>query len=160
MNILVVQNRMGMGDLVIFMPFIEAISKKYKVPITCLVKKNSKANEIFQDNEFIKEFIFLERGNGKGDHDGITGSIKLISKLRRYNFDKIFIFNSSLRFFLISKIAGISDVYHYPLFKKNQQHIILTAQKFLKDSINVDVESNPVINISCLLYTSPSPRDS
>ena len=40
MNILVVQNRMGMGDLVIFMPFIEAISKKYKVPITCLVKKN------------------------------------------------------------------------------------------------------------------------
>ena len=148
MNILVVQNRMGMGDLVIFMPFIEAISKKYKVPITCLVKKNSKANEIFQDNEFIKEFIFLERGNGKGDHDGITGSIKLISKLRRYNFDKIFIFNSSLRFFLISKIAGISDVYHYPLFEKNQQHIILTAQKFLKDSINIDVESNQVIKIS------------
>ena len=107
MNILVVQNRMGMGDLVIFMPFIEAISKKYKVPITCLVKKNSKANEIFQDNEFIKEFIFLERGNGKGDHDGITGSIKLISKLRKYNFDKIFIFNSSLRFFLISKILHI-----------------------------------------------------
>ena len=148
MNILVVQNRMGMGDLVIFMPFIEAISKKYKVPITCLVKKNSKANEIFQDSEFIKEFIFLERSNGKGDHDGILGSIKLISKLRRYNFDKVFIFNSSLRFFLISKIAGISEIYHYPLFKKNQQHIILTAQKFLKDSINIDVESNPVINIS------------
>ena len=33
MNILVVQNRMGMGDLVIFMPFIEAISKKYKVSL-------------------------------------------------------------------------------------------------------------------------------
>ena len=148
MEILVVQNRMGMGDLVIFMPFIEAISKKYKVPITCLVKKNSKANEIFQDSEFIKEFIFLERSNGKGDHDGILGSIKLISKLRRYNFDKVFIFNSSLRFFLISKIAGISDVYHYPLFEKNQQHIILAAQKFLKKIINIEVESNPVINIS------------
>ena len=148
MEILVVQNRMGMGDLVIFMPFIEAISKKYKVPITCLVKKNSKANEIFQDSEFIKEFIFLERSNGKGDHDGILGSIKLISKLRRYNFDKVFIFNSSLRFFLISKIAGISDVYHYPLFEKNQQHIILAAQKFLKKIINIEVESNPVINLS------------
>ena len=148
MNILVVQNRMGMGDLVIFMPFIEAISKKYKVPITCLVKKNSKAKEIFQDNEFVKEFIFLERGNGKGDHDGMTGSIKLISKLRRYNFDKIFIFNSSLRFFLISKIAGISDVYHYPLFEKKKQHIVLAAQKFLKKIINVEVDSNPVINIS------------
>ena len=148
MEILVVQNRMGMGDLIIFMPFIEAISKKYKVPITCLVKKNSKANEIFQDSEFIKEFIFLERSNGKGDHDGILGSIKLISKLRRYNFDKVFIFNSSLRFFLISKIAGISNVYHYPLFEKKQQHIILAAQKFLKKIINIEVESNPVINIS------------
>ena len=61
MNILVVQNRMGMGDLVIFMPFIEAISKKYKVPITCLVKKNSKADEIFQDNEFIKVYSFKNR---------------------------------------------------------------------------------------------------
>ena len=148
MNILVVQNRMGMGDLIIFMPFIEAISKKYKVPITCLVKKNSKANEIFQGNKFIKEFIFLERGDKKGSHDGIIGSIKLISKLKDYNFDKIFIFNSSLRFFLISKLAGISEVYHYPLLRKNKQHIIQTAQKFLKDTLNVEVESNPEINIS------------
>ena len=148
MNILVVQNRMGIGDLIIFMPFIEAISKKYKVPITCLVKKNSKANEIFKDNKFIKEFIFLERGDGKGNHEGIFGSFKLILKLRNYNFDKIFIFNSSVRFYLISKIAGIPEVFHYPLFKKNKQHIILAAQKFLKDKINIEVESKPVINIS------------
>ena len=46
MKILVVQNRMGIGDLVIFMPFIEAIAKKYEVPVSCLVKENSKANEI------------------------------------------------------------------------------------------------------------------
>ena len=148
MNILVVQNRMGIGDLIIFMPFIEAISKKYKVPITCLVKKNSKANEIFKDNKFIKEFIFLERGDVKGNHEGIFGSLKLILKLRNYNFDKIFIFNSSVRFYLISKIAGIPEVFHYPLFKKNKQHIILAAQKFLKDKINIEVESKPVINIS------------
>ena len=148
MNILVVQNRMGIGDLIIFMPFIEAISKKYKVPITCLVKKNSKANEIFKDNKFIKEFIFLERGDIKGNHEGIFGSLKLILKLRNYNFDKIFIFNSSVRFYLISKIAGIPEVFHYPLFKKNKQHIILAAQKFLKDKINIEVESKPVINIS------------
>ena len=33
MNILVIQNRMGIGDMVIFLPFIEAIAKKYKVKI-------------------------------------------------------------------------------------------------------------------------------
>ena len=38
MNILVIQNRMGIGDMVIFLPFIEAIAKKYKTPITLLIK--------------------------------------------------------------------------------------------------------------------------
>ena len=148
MNILVVQNRMGMGDLVIFMPFIEAISKKYKVPITCLVKKNSKANEIFKDNKFIKEFIFLERGDKKGSHDGIIGSIKLISKLKDYNFDKIFIFNSSLRFNLVAKLSGISEIYQYPLFSKTNQHIIDTPKKFLKDKLNINEIGDPEIHIN------------
>ena len=29
MKILAVQNRMGIGDMVIFLPFIEAIARKY-----------------------------------------------------------------------------------------------------------------------------------
>ena len=32
MKILAVQNRMGIGDTVIFLPFIKAISKKYNSP--------------------------------------------------------------------------------------------------------------------------------
>ena len=42
MKILAVQNRMGIGDTVIFLPFIEAISKKFNVPVSLLVKKSSK----------------------------------------------------------------------------------------------------------------------
>jgi heptosyltransferase-2 len=38
MRILTVQNRMGIGDMVIFLPFIEAISKNFKVPVSLLVK--------------------------------------------------------------------------------------------------------------------------
>ena len=41
MKILAVQNRMGIGDTVIFLPFIEAISKKFKTPISLLVQENS-----------------------------------------------------------------------------------------------------------------------
>tara|TARA_B100000989_G_scaffold146654_1_gene109315 strand:- start:968 stop:1927 length:960 start_codon:yes stop_codon:yes gene_type:complete len=148
MNILVVQNRMGIGDLVIFMPFIEAIAKKYNVPVTCLVKKSSKANEIFKENRFIKNFIFLDRESRKGSHDGISGSFKLVSELRSHKFDKIFILNSSLRFYIISKLAGIKEIFQYPLLKKNKQHIIIAAQKFLKDKLDVHVESNPIIEIS------------
>ena len=44
MRILSVQNRMGIGDMVIFLPFIQAISKKFDTPVSILVKENSKAN--------------------------------------------------------------------------------------------------------------------
>ena len=40
MRILAVQNRMGIGDMVIFLPFIEAISKKFNTPISVLVKES------------------------------------------------------------------------------------------------------------------------
>ena len=42
MKILAVQNRMGIGDTVIFLPFIKALSKKFNSPISILVKKIQK----------------------------------------------------------------------------------------------------------------------
>ena len=45
MNILVIQNRMGIGDMVIFLPFVEAISKKYNTSVTLLIKESTKARE-------------------------------------------------------------------------------------------------------------------
>ena len=45
MKILVIQNKMGIGDMVIYLPFIEAISKKFNTPITILVKESSKAEQ-------------------------------------------------------------------------------------------------------------------
>ena len=50
--------------------------------------------------------------------------------------NKIFIFNSSLRFNLVAKISGIPQIYQYPLFAKNKQHIIEAPKKFLKENLN------------------------
>ena len=61
MNILVIQNRMGIGDMVIFLPFIEAIAKKYKTPITLLIKENSKAKEYTKNLQFQRLGILLSR---------------------------------------------------------------------------------------------------
>ena len=138
MKVLVIQNRMGIGDMVIFLPFIEAISKKLKTPVSILVKESSKSREFLNDNKNIKEIIDLERDNkNKGKHDGFFGSLKLIEELKNYKFDKAFIFNSSLRFFIICKLANIKKVYQYPLFKKKNQHIIRAAQEFLNKKINL-----------------------
>ena len=122
MKILAVQNRMGIGDMVIFLPFIEAISKNFGIPISILVKQNSKAIEFLKDNKAINQILILDRDNKKrnGTHDGIKGSFKLIDDLKKYNFEKVFIFNSSLRYNLISKLAGIKKIYQYPLFKKKK----------------------------------------
>ena len=131
MKILAIQNRKGIGDMVIFLPFIESISKKFSTPVSVLVKENSKAEIILSNNEYIDKVIILDRDNLKrGRHDGISGSIKLIDDLKKYNFDKVFIFNSSLRFNLIAKISGIPQIYQYPLFTKNKQHIIEAPKKF------------------------------
>jgi len=41
MKILVVQNKMGIGDMIIYLPFIYAISKKFNTPVSILVKQSS-----------------------------------------------------------------------------------------------------------------------
>ena len=147
MKILAVQNRMGIGDMVIFLPFIEAISKKYNSPVSLLVKESSKANEYLQQTTYIDQIIPLLRNNKNLEHDGIIGFFKLANKLRKYKFDSIFIFNSSARFNLIAKIAGIKNIYQYPVFNKKNQHIIKTAQNFIKKELNINVKPNPKINI-------------
>ena len=74
MNILVIQNRMGIGDMVIFLPFIEAISKKYNSPITLLIKESTKAKEYTKNLNFLKNIIYLKRENKNDEHSGISVS--------------------------------------------------------------------------------------
>jgi heptosyltransferase-2 len=145
MKILAIQNRMGIGDMVIFLPFIEAIAKKFNTPVSILVKKNSKASHFIKNNKYIENIIYLERNNKKKRHDGFFGAFTLIKELKTYKFDKVFIFNSSLRFNLISKLSGIKKIYQYALFEKKNQHIINFAKNFLKKELDLEVESNPKI---------------
>ena len=123
MKILAVQNRMGIGDMVIFLPYIEAIAKNFKVPVSILVKENSKAIQFLGDNKNIDQIITLDRDNRNKDgrHDGLIGSLNLANDIKKHNFDKVFIFNSSFRFNIIMKIAGIQQVHQYQLFQKKDR---------------------------------------
>ena len=148
MKILAIQNRMGIGDTVIFLPFIKAISEKFNSPISLLVKENTKANEFLNHTNYIDEIIQLKRSNKNKDiHDGFFGFLRLSSDIKKYNFEKVFIFNSSLRYNLVSRLAGIKDIYQYPLFKKKNQHIINPAKKLVKKILNVEIDSCPEIQI-------------
>ena len=157
MKILAVQNRMGIGDTVIFLPFIEAISKKFNNPVSLLVKKSSKADQYYKYINYLDKIIFLERDNKKNEkHDGLIGSFRLAQELKKSEFDKIFIFNSSLRFNIIARLANIKEIYQYPLFKKTNQHIIQPAKDLIKKNLEIDVVKNPQIEISSNLTKNAS----
>ena len=148
MKILAIQNRMGIGDMVIFLPYIEAVAKKYNSQVTLLVKENSKAEDLIKDNKYINEIIILKRDQTKKSfHDGLNGFFRLVSDIKKYQFDKVLIFNSSLRYRLVCRFAGISDIYQYPLFEKKNQHIVDAANNLLKNKFNLEIKSDPVINI-------------
>ena len=51
MKVLVIQQRPGIGDLVIFLSFIRKIVSKFNSPVSILVKTNSKADEILKNDK-------------------------------------------------------------------------------------------------------------
>ena len=153
MKILAVQNRMGIGDTVIFLPFIKALSEKFNSPISLLVKQNSKADQFLFQTSYIDKIIFLKRDNNNNRHSGFIGSFNLIKDIKKYNFDKIIIFNSSFRFNLIAKLSGIPEIYQYPLFKKTKQHITNTPKKFIKEKLNLEVNEDPEVQIDDMLIS-------
>ena len=148
MKILAIQNRMGIGDTVIFLPYIQAISEKYATPVSILVKKSSKSEQFLNQTKYIDQIIFLERDNQtKERHDGVIGAFRLAQELKKYKFEKVFIFNSSLRFNLIARLSGIKKIFQYPLFEKNNQHITNPAIDLIKKNLNIKVNNTPEIQI-------------
>ena len=137
MKILCINARKGIGDQVLFTSYIQAISKKFKTPVSLLAKDNSKAKDLFDDDNHINEVIILEK-----DMDGVGGMFKLTKDLKKRNFDKIFIFNSSLRYNLVARLAGIKSINQYPLFK-SKDNIVLSAKIFTEDIINKVVSTEP-----------------
>jgi len=148
MKVLVIQPKIGMGDMIIYLPYIHAISKKYKTPVSLLVKKNSRATELLAEDNEIDEIILIERAKYKsGSHDGVAGFFRLVKEIRSKNFDKVFIYNSSLRYFLIAKIAGIKTILQYPLFRK-RDNIVTSAKIFTENEINEIVSTQPTLSLN------------
>ena len=158
MKILAIQNRMGIGDTVIFLPFIKAISKYYDTPVNILVKNTSKAQEFLYQTQYIDQIITIERNNKNGRHDGFIGSINLIKELKKYKFDIVFVFNSSLRYKIISKLSGIKKIYQYPLFEKKNQNLISAAKNLIKKELLINVDDNPEIYINDNLVKKAAER--
>ena len=148
MKVLVIQPKIGMGDMIIYLPYIHAISKKYQTPVSILVKENSRANQLLADDRHIDEIIILDRSkNNNGIHDGFLGFFKISKELKKRKFDKVFIYNGSLRYLLISQLAGIKNISQYPLFRK-KDNIVTSAKIFTENELNTIVTTQPYLNLN------------
>ena len=148
MKVLIIQQRMGIGDMVIFLSYIHAISKKENCPVSILVKESSRANEFLNNDKHIEKIIILHRNkNNTGKHDGVLGFFKLVKEIKKEKYEKVYIFNSSLRYALLAKFSKIKNIIQYPLFKKAGQNIVRTAKKFTEEIVNGPVNSQPKIFI-------------
>ena len=148
MKVLVIQPKIGMGDMVIYLPYIHAISKKYQKSVSILVKENSRANQLLAEDKHIGEILTLDRTkNNSGIHDGLLGFLRLGRELKLKKFDKVFIFSSSLRYFLISKIACIKNISQYPLFRK-KDNIVTSAKIFTESELGKIVTTEPKLSIN------------
>ena len=61
MKILTINQRFGMGDMVILLPYIHAISKKFNTPVSLLAKESSRASDLLSEDEHVNEIIKLDK---------------------------------------------------------------------------------------------------
>jgi len=134
MRILFIQPRVGIGDFVLFLPFIKAIAEHERnSEIYILTKKRTVADKILIHDKNIK-IIFLERNScGKEKHDGIKGFFQLKKLIKSYSFDKAFILHQSCRYALLCKLAGIKNILGYG---RNFQFLFLSPLIFNKNFFN------------------------
>ena len=137
MKVLVVQQRYGIGDMLIFLPYLKALSEKNNVKISLLAKKTSRSSELFKSEKFLDEIIDLDSTN-----DGISGFFNLSKEIKKRKFDKIYIFNGSLRYKLIAIFAGIKSIYQYPLFT-SKDIIFQTAKVFTEPLVGRIISTEP-----------------
>ena len=117
---LIVQTRPGVGDLCMFLPYIQQIKEHNKdFQFTLIAKKRSAAKQILMYEQSVNQIIYLEDEILEITKSKINNFFKILNFIKKNNFSKIYIMHFSIFWFLIAKISGIKNIYKYGLLKKN-----------------------------------------
>ena len=137
-KVLVIIKSMGIGDLSILISSIHAISKKIAKPVTVLAQKNTRAHAILKHDPHIEEVIEL-------DEKEIKNFFSIIKKIRPKQFDQSYIYSDSIRLYLISKLSGIKENFHYKFFSKKGKNFFKTAKEFTEKILDIKIDSQSKI---------------
>ena len=137
-KVLVIIKSMGIGDLLILISNIHAISKKIANPVTVLAQKNTRAHAILKHDPHIEEVIEL-------DEKEIKSFFSIIRKIKPKRFDQSYIYSDSIRLYLISKLSGIKENFHYKFFSKSGKNFFKTAKEFTEKILDTKIDSQSKI---------------
>ena len=126
---LVVIKSMGIGDLVILIANIHAISKSINNKVVVLAQENTRATEILKYDPHVEEVINLDK----------KGFLNIIKKIKNKKFERSYIYSDSLRLYLISKLSGIKYSYQYRFFSKQGKNFFKTAKQFTENTLNTKI---------------------
>lgn len=130
MNVGIYLNYIGLGSNILHLSYCHEIAKKYG-PVT-IITLCKNLDQALEDDPNIKHIFLIEKNKR------ITDIFNITKNLKKLSLQKIFIFYPSPRLYIASKLAGIKDIRHYPLFQKNKLHLISAAKKFTCESLNIN----------------------
>ena len=135
---LIIQTRPGVGDLCMFLPYIQQIKEHNKdFQFTLITKKRTAAKQILKYEQSVNQTVYLEDEILGITKSKINNFFKILNFIKKNNFSKIYIMHFSIFWFLVAKLSGIKNIYKYGIFKRNVD-IYLNAleqnKRWLQDS--------------------------
>ena len=129
-HLLLVQPRVGIGDMVWHLPHIRALACHTGGRVTLLVRPRSLAQQLVGAGDGVTGFLQLERDQwgGEGRHQGVLGFRQLVADLRACRCDAAVLLTRSRGLALAAALAGIPRRYGYGV---GPQRLWLNRQPYL-----------------------------
>ena len=116
---LIIQTRPGVGDLCMFLPYIQQIKDHNKdFQFTLIAKKRSAAKQILKYEQSVNQIVYLEDEILELTKSKLNNFFKILNFIKKNNFSKIYIMHFSIFWYFVAKISGIKNIYKYGVLKK------------------------------------------
>jgi heptosyltransferase-2 len=107
----VVQPLPGIGDMIWHLPHIHAIAVHYGEPVTLVAKPRSLADQLMEGDPAVRDVLWIDLNPGgrRGAHDGLRGTVRLVSELRARRFNRFIMLHHSHTIAAAALLAGVPD---------------------------------------------------
>jgi len=139
-KILIIQTRVGIGDMCVFLPCIHVIAKSFpNVEIDLLTKKRTCSKDFLDQDKYIHNIYYLP------DEEGLKLNFLILKFFKKKKYENIFIMHYGLRYYLLSLLSGAKKIHFYGIFKKNESIVTKSRNSVTEWVKNTNFKFEPKI---------------